>query len=264
MRRTATLLLLAGITTFAIGWQRVNQLQHNGKTVSTNLQVVDGVLMVSAKDVASYLGGDLSVENGTATIKTNGKPDPMAVPGGNSTGVSLPVTDDAKPEPKEFVVRTGDPVTNEGFGLTVVSVEDAAKGDYRTMYDGRDYRYRPRQKDDRLVVIKMKVQNKSGETARPPVPTAFDATLFDASGVGFPVLGFDARSALATEIVSDMDTYRPLDAPLLTAEGTFEFAAIFSVPKQSALKRLTVVLPANDDNGAGTKVMVDLEQVVNP
>ena len=265
MRRAAALLFCVGITTFALGWQRVNQLQYNGKTISTNLKVVDGVLMVSAKDVAAYLGGDLTVENGTATVKASGKPDPMAVPDNTYTGVAQPSFDSPKPpEPKEFVIRPGESASCEGFTVGVVSVANAEKGSYRTVYDGRETRYTPRLKDDRLVVVKMKIENHTGGTARPPVPNAFGTTLFGSDGVGFPVLAFDARPVLATETVGDTDLYRPHEAPMLTADGTFEFAAVFSVPKESALKRLTIVLPSPMENGSGSKVMVDLEPVATP
>ena len=264
MRRAAALLVIAGITTFAVGLQRVNQLQHNGKTVSTNLKTVDGVLMVSAKDVAAYLGGDLSVENGTATVRTTGKTDPMAVPGSTYSGIAQPPLDAPKPpEPKEFVIRPGESAANEGFRFSVVSVSDVEKGSYRTVYDGRETRYTPRLKDDRLVVVRMRIENGSGGTARPPVPNAFGTTLFDSSGVGVPVLAFDARPVLASDVMNDSDVYRPLEAPMLTAEGSFEFAALFSLPKGNALKRLTVLLPSTGDGG-GTKIMVDLVKSVAP
>ena len=261
MRRFASLLLLASLACGSVAWQRVNQLQHNGKTVSTNLRVVDGDLMVSARDVAAYLGGELTVANGTATVVSDGKAGSPAIPGGTYSGVIGPTFAETKrPESKVFVIRPGEEATNDGFTLQVVSVEEAAKDVYRTVYDGRAHRFTPRQKEDRLLVAKMRIVNRKGETARPPLPSAFDTALFDSTGVGVPVLAFDARSSQVLNQDGDAERYRPLEAPLLTADGAFEFAALFSLPKGNALKRLTVELPSATEYGGGTKVMVDLEK----
>ena len=270
MRRAASLLLFAGLATAAVSWQQVNQLQHDGKTVSTSLRVVDGTLMVSVKDVAAYLGGDLSVANGTATVTTTRKVDQAggtpafpsgAFPGGIYTGSSASLFPEAKrPEPREVVILPGGEADNDGFTLKVVGVDDLDKGSYKTQYDPKERRIDPARKDDRLVVVRMQIVNNSGETRRPPLPSAFDATLFDRSGVGVPVLAFDARSIAYSEMDDDYQAYRPLEAPLLTPLGTFEFAAVFSLPKDRPLKRLAVALPPASADKGGTNVLVNLEK----
>lgn len=287
MRRALSILAAAGLATAAVAWQRsVNQLQQDGKTISTGLRVVDGTLMVPVKDVAAYLGGKLSVQNGTATISSPGTTDlpggtpaqnlpggaptqtlPTGLPGmsGFNTNAQPPFPEAKRPLPKEIVVKKDQDADDDGFVLRVVGVEDASKGSYRTQYDPKHRRLSPRQKDDRLVVVRMRLENRTGETRRPPLPTGLDFVLFDEAGVGVPVLAFDARPAgnLDLDLGFDRDdlanSYEALDGPVLAPKGAFEFAVVFSLPKAALLKRLTVALPPVTEGSGGANVIVNLE-----
>ena len=287
MRRALSILAAAGLATAALAWQRsVDQLQQDGKTISTSLRVVDGTLMVPAKDVAAYLGGKLSVKNGTATISSPGTTDlpggtpaqnlpggvptqtmPSGLPGmGGFNTNTQPLFPEAKrPSPKEIVVKTNQDADDDGFVLRVLGVENVFKGSYRTQYDPNHRKLSPSQKGDRLVVVRMRLENRTTETRRPPLPTGLDVTLFDESGVGVAALAFDARPVgnpdpdLGSYRDDFANSYDALDAPVLAPKGAFEFAAVFSLPKSAILKRLSVALPPPTESTGGTNVIVSLE-----
>ena len=279
MTRAVSLLAVAALATAAFAWQAtVVQLQQDGKTVSTNLRVVDGTLMVPVKDVAAYLGGDLKVENGTATIVSSSRPQPggapyqagAALPGFAYSGAAAPFGQgsllpsfppNAPPVPKEIVVKTGQDAVAGDFALRLVSVEDVAKGDYRTEFDGRRRKIASRNRDERLVVARLRMENVGETTRRAPALSGDAVTLFDERGVGTPALAFDARSVDTYDqpLSDDLPAYIALEAPLLTPKGAFEFAAVFSLPKGRALKRLAVSLPGTGAGDAGASVMVSLE-----
>lgn len=279
MRRVVPLLVVAGLATAAVAWQNsVNQLQQDGKTISTNLKVVGGTLMVPVKDVAAYLGGTLTVQNGTATISTtqttsnagdvvapNAIPNPVASAnlGTLVQGQSQTLIPEAKaPEPKELKVKVGEVADDDGFAFKVLSVDDLVKNrTYRTEYDPRGRKISPGLKDDRLVVVRMRLENRTSETRRPPLPSSSDVTLFDETNVGTPAIAYDARPVGLPDDTDSLDAYTgfdTLDAPVLAPKGAFEFAAIFSLSKQRGPKRLSIALPSASTNGGGANVTVDL------
>ncbi len=271
MRRALSFLTVVGLATAAVAWQRsVNQLQQDGKTISTNLRVVDGSLMVPVKDVAAYLGGDLKVENGTATISTTRNPDlPSGAPAqplpagalGSFSGTTQPVFAEPKPvKPKEIAGTKGQDANVDGFAFRVVSVEEIAKGGYQTQLDPRHRKVSPVLSDDRLVVVRMRLENVSTETRRPALPGGGDLSLFDEKGVGVPVLAFDARPIGNADLAfeSDNSVFDTIDAPLLAPKGAFEFSAVFGLPKSSVVKRLVIGLPASTSDSGGANVTVGL------
>ena len=215
--------------------------------------------MVSAKDVASYLGGSLSVENGTATVvtkKTNdgsgGKP---YQPFGGQTQPFLPT--EKRPDPKEVTAKVGGEVDNDGFVLQVTSVEEPKKS-YKTVLDTRGRRIDTHVPDDRLVVVRMRLENRTLETRRPPIPSSLDLTLFDDTNVGVPIVAFDARPIGNADLLSDLAPYDNLESPILAPKGAFEFNAVFSLPKDRTPARLTVALPPSATDKGGANVTVDL------
>ena len=261
MRRTLLLTLAIGLAAAAFAWRQeaVRQFQHEGKTVSTNLRVVDGTLMVSAKDVASYLGGTLSVENGTATVVMKKANDGSGgTPYRLLSGGSQPFSPTEKrPDPREISVKIGGDADNDGFVLRVAAVEEPKKS-YRTELDTRGRRIDTHVPNDRLVVVRMRLENRTAETRRPPIPSSLDLTLFDDANVGFPVVAFDARPVGNTDLVPDLAPYDNLDAPILAPKGAFEFNAVFSLPKDRTPSRLTISLPPSSTDKGGANVAVDL------
>ena len=262
MRRTFFIALAASLAVAAFAWQQeaVRQFQHEGKTVSTNLRVVDGTLMVSARDVASYLGGTLSVENGTAIVvmkKTNdGSGGSPYRPFGGQAQPFLPT--EKRPDPKELAVKIGAEADNDGFVLKVTSLEESKKS-YKTELDTRGREVKTHVPDDRLVVVRMRIENRTSETRRPPIPSSFDLALFDDANVGVPVVAFDARPVGNVDLVSDLAPYDNLEAPILAPKGAFEFNAVFSLPKDRTPSRLTIALPASGTDKGGANVTVDLK-----
>ena len=244
--------------------QGVLQLQHDGKTVSTNIRTVDGVLMVPVRDVASYLGGELTVQNDTATItsdKTNllGVAPPY-LSGAVTTGAAQPIvpTLPARPAPVERTVGVGQDADNDGFALRVLSF-DEPKGSYRTEYDSRKKRIGPALPEDRLVVVKMRLENRTSETRVPTLPGSQSLTLFDEKGVGVPIAAFDARPTGNPQLIADLAPMDLLNAPVLAPGGAFEFAAVFSVPKDRTPAYVLAALPAATTDRGGTNVRVNLK-----
>ncbi len=279
MRRALSLFAAAGLVTAALAWQNsVNQLQQDGKTISTNLHVVNGTLMVPVKDIAGYLGGTLTVQNGTATISTTQStptpgdvvaPSAMPSPASSANlgtlvqGQSQSLFPEAKPVmPKELKVKVGEVADDDGFAFKVLSVDDLVKSrSYRTEYDPRGRKISPSLKEDRLVVVRIRLENRTSETRRPPLPTGSDVTLFDETNVGTPAVGYDARPVGQPDDADAFDSYNgldTLDAPILAPKGAFEFAAVFSLSKDRSPKRLSVALPSASSNGGGANVTVDL------
>ncbi len=274
MRRAhvLSLSLALGLASVAVGWQgAVNQLLANGQVVSTNLKTVDGTLMVPVKDVASYLGGGLQIQNGTATIAGTGNTNALGTtPAGNpitgmttgSVGSFTPnFTPPKAPEAREVTTKVGETVDTGGLSFQVVGVEEP-KGSYRTQNDPRQRRISPRLKDERLVVVRMRVENRSDETRRPVLPSGLDIALFGEDGVGVPLTAIDVRPIgnpdLGPDLGSDFGSYQTLDAPILAPKGAFEFAMVFSLPKDRTPNRLTVALPAVSADTGGTNVTVAL------
>ena len=259
MRRALALLATAGLATASVAWQSVNQLQQNGKTISTNLRVVDGTLMVPVKDVVGYLGGTLSVASGTATISGQGPsaspPPGMATPSGVT---QPPMTPARRPDPKERTAKVGDVVDEDGLALTVLGVDRIEKGGYRTKLDPRGRRVSPALKGDRLVVVRMRLENTGGVTRRASVPSPTDVALFDEAGLGFSASAFDARPTGLMEASEEPSAYDPLESPLLAPKGAFEFAAVFSLPAGRTPRRVTVGLPPSSAESGGTNVRIDL------
>jgi hypothetical protein len=244
--------------------QGVLQLQHDGKTVSTNLRTVDGVLMVPVRDVASYLGGELTVQNDTATI-TGSKANVLGVAppylsGNTTTGAAEPLisTMPTRPAPIERTVGVGQDADNDGFVLRVLSF-DEPKGSYRTEYDSRKKRIGPVLPEDRLVVVKMRLENRTSETRVPTLPSSQGLTLFDEKGVGVPIVAFDARPVGNPQLIADLAPMDLVDAPVLAPGGAFEFAAVFSVPKDRTPSYVLAALPAAATDRGGTNVRVNLK-----
>ena len=279
MRRTLALAAALGLATAAVAWQqKINQLQQDGKTISTNIRLVDGTLMVPVKDVASYLGGTLNIQNGTATIsttKTTSNPGDVVAPNtlssppgsanlgtliSGNTGTLFP--DTKPPEPKELSVKIGEVADDDGFAFKVLGVDDLVKKrDYKTEYDPRGRKISPSLKTDRLIVVRMRIENRTDETRRPPLPFGSGVTLFDETNVGTPAIGYDARPVGLPDDTYGFDAtseFGYLDAPVLAPKGAFEFAAVFSLSTDRSAKRVSVSLPSPTTIGGGANVTVSL------
>lgn len=245
-------------------WQQtVNQLQFDGKTVSTNLKMVDGELYVSARDVAGYLGGQISIQNGTATIQKNTTDSQNPSENGNlppaTLGSAQPFNSLTIPMPKpaELSTTVGQDAESGGFAVKIESVQSDLKS-YRTQFEGKGRTIRPALDGDRLVVVKMRLENRGEATATPPTPSSSGITLFDDKGVGMPIQAFDARRLGDPNLyVSDVMA-TSLDVPLLAPQGAFEFAAVFSLPKGRTPSRLLVALPPTSMSSGGANVTVKI------
>jgi len=205
-----------------------------GKTVSSDVRVINGKAYVPLVDMAKAMNGTV-VKNGDAyAIQTGGSGGSGEIAGGAN-------------EIKGTRGALGQMVFTGKWRFEAVSVSHAAS--YESQYLPTHYTFAPSGSDE-LVIVQCKLKNAQTSTQKAILSSIHphNIALTDDQAQSYAPLGFDKRSAALDE------------GPNMLPGSETDFSVIFSVPKGVKLKDLVFSLQvAYDDypNG-GTDVRISL------
>lgn len=254
-KQTITLGVIALATAAFAVTQTASQLLIDGQTASTNVQNVNGHLMVPVDDVARALGYSVQTANGTVNLTkigagmTGGAAAQTLNPGalqGVPTSTLSPMGTPVTTPPANIDVNVGADANYGGFTYRVTSIKEAG-GEYKQQYDQRGQRLRPRYGADKLVVVNMSVTNSGSTTTYPWTPSGDEAAVFDDQKVGYPLSGVDIMQTPDVTTPGSFDvlpTYGNRSVQLAPG-GTLQFALVASLPKDRNVSQVVLNVPAS-------------------
>ena len=191
-------------------------VKMNGKTIATNVKMVDGKPYVSLSDLAKGMGMTLQ--------KT-------------PTGYKLVSAGGANALAGKLTGNVGDELFTGEWKFTVRSV--ATGNVYRPVYNGEKDPYHPKAPGETLVIVNCRIKNGNPRTERidffDAVSNADHGSLTDSDEHGYRTMLCDVK----------LNYYRYAVDTLPGA--AVDFALIFSVPKETKPKDLVYILYRYDD-----------------
>jgi hypothetical protein len=263
MRISRKLFVVVGVVAVAAAvWaaQDTPILIMEGRTVSSNLRMSDGTLLVPVRDIATAFGYEVREGTGRVELVRSG-----ASLGLSTSGVAtMPFNGTlglTAPRPRaELSSKTGEDVAYGNFAHRLIGVTYPGR-EYRQEFDSRRRKLRAPFDQEQLVVVRMSVTNRGTQTATAPTPTAFGASVFDETKVGYPVTAIDARQAGGVQSDDPLIVTNGASAGsvLLAPGGSVEYALVASIPRDRKVSQVLFNLsaPATETATSGALVTID-------
>jgi hypothetical protein len=241
LRTAVTLVATAALATAAgaLG-QTALRLIVAGKTVSTDIRIIDGRPYVPLSDMAKAMNGALVKHKGGYEITLGSvdttTPEAGAVAGGAN-------------EVRGTRGKIGQVLFNGKWRFSVLSVDHAASYDSQFLPEKRTFT--PSGDTDELVLVRCRMKNGQNETKvamLSPIHPHHTA-LTDNQGQSYAPVDYDKRGGHTDE------------GPTMLPGSQTEFAIVFSVPKGTVLKDLVFSVQNFEETpDGGTDVRITLAQ----
>ncbi len=241
LRTTATLVVTLGLATTAGGLGKAGlSLIIRGKTVSSEVRIIEGRPFIPLSDMAKAMNGTVVKHKAGGYEITFGSVD-------TTTPDAHPVAGGAN-EVRGTQGKIGQVIFTGKWRFSVLSVDHAANYDSQFLPDKRTFV--PSGDTEELVIVRCRMKNGQKDTQMAmlsPVHPHHTA-LADNQGQSYAPMDYDKRGGSTDE------------GPKLLPGAQTEFAVLFSVPKGTVLKDLVFSIQNayEDTPDGGTDVRITL------